>query len=131
MTTEKPEKLYQGRRQENGAVEILVDGHPLDIEVSLAIIRHSPTGFEWGYGGSGPAQSALAVLFDYTGDRDYSERHHQAFKEEFLAKVNPTGWALRANQIDQFIASHQTTEGIPERRSGKRWPPKGSPPLKK
>jgi Family of unknown function (DUF6166) len=29
--------------------------------------KHSPTGFAWGYGGSGPAQLALAILADYFG----------------------------------------------------------------
>jgi hypothetical protein len=29
---------------------------------------HSPTGLEWGYGGSGPADTALAILLDATGE---------------------------------------------------------------
>jgi hypothetical protein len=29
--------------------------------------NHSPTGFAWGYGGSGPGQLALAILADYFG----------------------------------------------------------------
>jgi len=31
----------------------------------LRLRNHSPTGFSWGYGGSGPAQLALAILVDY------------------------------------------------------------------
>jgi len=27
--------------------------------------NHSPDGFEWGYGGSGPAQLALAIYQDF------------------------------------------------------------------
>ena len=37
-------------------------------ERSLELVNHSPSGFEWGYGGSGPAQLALAFLLDYTDD---------------------------------------------------------------
>lgn len=32
-------------------------------------VWHSPTGFELGYGGSGPAALALNILLEATGDR--------------------------------------------------------------
>jgi hypothetical protein len=32
------------------------------------IVYHSPTGFEWGYAGSGPADLALNILADAAGD---------------------------------------------------------------
>jgi len=34
----------------------------LDPRPSLQFWKHSPDGFEWSYGGSGPAQLALAIL---------------------------------------------------------------------
>jgi len=34
----------------------------LDPRPSLQLRKHSPDGFEWSYGGSGPAQLALAIL---------------------------------------------------------------------
>lgn len=34
--------------------------HALPLRLDLA--NHSPTGLEWGYGGSGPSQLALAIL---------------------------------------------------------------------
>ena len=54
---------------------------------------HSPTGFEIGYGGSGPADLALAILADWTGDpvdlvlrgRGRAAEFHQQFKWLFLA----------------------------------------------
>ena len=42
--------------------EVLVDGVPLDHKGSCKVYNHSPTGFSWGYGGSGPSQLALAIL---------------------------------------------------------------------
>jgi len=51
-------KRYEGRR-EGYAVIVTVDGVPLNPRLDL--YNHSPTGFEWGYGGSGPAQLALAT----------------------------------------------------------------------
>ena len=54
---------YQGRR-----VEIKGQGMP-EVEVLRPqalpkIWNHSATGFEWGYGGSGPSQLALALSLD-------------------------------------------------------------------
>jgi hypothetical protein len=47
-------------RGNNHAIQ--VDGVALQLGPSLKIQSHSPDGFEWGYGGSGPAQAALAIL---------------------------------------------------------------------
>jgi hypothetical protein len=33
------------------------------------VVRHSPTGFSWSYGGSGPADLALSLLVDALGHR--------------------------------------------------------------
>ena len=62
-------KCYIGRRREDGTVSVYVnvpDGtmYPLDLERSLRVASHSPSGFEWGYAGSGPHQLALAILLD-------------------------------------------------------------------
>jgi hypothetical protein len=54
---------------------------------SLKVWNHSPTGFEFGYGGSGPAQLALAILLDFLdGDAERAVCHHQAFKWRFVAR---------------------------------------------
>lgn len=72
---------------------VTIDGVRLDPAESLSIRRHSPTGFSWGYGGSGPAQLALAILLHVLGRRDAdetwpggdAERLYQEFKFEHLA----------------------------------------------
>ena len=46
----------------------LFDGAPLDIDRIFDVRDHSPTGFEWGYGGSGPAQLALSILQEATDE---------------------------------------------------------------
>ena len=46
---------------------VFLDGHVLDPKPSLDYWNHSPDGFNWGYGGSGPAQLALAVVLALTG----------------------------------------------------------------
>ena len=60
---------YVGLREATGAAVTRPDGSPLELAPSLAVWRHSPTGFEWGFSGSGPAQLALALLLDHSGDR--------------------------------------------------------------
>lgn len=46
-----------------GAISVKVDGRALPLR--LGVRNHSPTGFSWGYNGSGPAQLALAILCDH------------------------------------------------------------------
>jgi len=43
------------------ANRLLLNGEELSPDLSLQLRNHSPDGFNWGYGGSGPAQSALAI----------------------------------------------------------------------
>ena len=43
---------------------IYLDDRVLDPSRSQQIFNHSPNGFSWGYGGSGPAQLALALLLE-------------------------------------------------------------------
>ncbi|MBF6570493.1 MAG: hypothetical protein IVW54_16625 [Candidatus Binataceae bacterium] len=71
---------------------------------SLKVRNHSPTGFEWGYLGSGPAQLALALLLDFTGDRRLSERMYQDFKCRVVARwsnddVDGQQWELTGQEI--------------------------------
>lgn len=64
---------------------VAVDGEPLSPKESQEVWNHSPDGFAWGYGGSGPAQLALAILLRVTGNNDVAVELHQQFKNEFVA----------------------------------------------
>lgn len=68
-----------------GGVPVYVDGASLDLDASLAVFNHSPDGFGWGYGGSGPSQLALAILLRFT-DAVTAVRYHQAFKWAYVAR---------------------------------------------
>jgi hypothetical protein len=63
--------------------ECLLDGRPLDPGPSQRVNNHSPDGFNWGYGGSGPAQLALAVVLACTGKPD----GYQDFKWKIIAVI--------------------------------------------
>jgi len=63
-------------------------GTKLDLNASLKVVNHSPTGFCWGYAGSGPAQLALAILLDYfNGDRERALSLYQDFKFKVIAQL--------------------------------------------
>lgn len=69
------------------------------------IVRHSPSGIEWGYTGSGPADLARSVLLAIT-DESTVERCYQAFKAEVLAHVPFAGGVLRAADVRRWLARH-------------------------
>jgi hypothetical protein len=77
----------------------------LDPGRSLRINNHSPDGFEWGYGGSGPAQFALAILLDLTDDGDLAESLHQEFKRRFVATAPKEGFRLAEEAIRAWISA--------------------------
>lgn len=77
-----PESVVIDGEFQDGTV--YVGGKLLRIGPSLKIANHSPTGFMWGYGGSGPAQLALAILMRYV-DADTALQYYQRFKFGWVA----------------------------------------------
>lgn len=95
-------KLYEGIRTPAGC-RVTADGRPLDLRHDLR--NHSPDGAEWGYGGSGPAQLALALLSDATGDEDLAQRHYQRFKREVVAGFERDRFLITQAEIRCWIAA--------------------------
>jgi Family of unknown function (DUF6166) len=93
-------KRYEGRR-EGHVAEVKVDGRPLNPRFDLW--GHSPSGFEWGYGGSGSAQLALALLADHLSDDDQAVLHHQDFKRAVVAGLPYPGWTLTSEQVEESL----------------------------
>lgn len=67
--------------------EVWLNGNRLCLGRSLKVCNHSPTGFAWGYGGSGPAQLALAVLLEVTNDEQVALSHYHTFKWDVIARL--------------------------------------------
>ena len=65
---------------------VWVDGKVLDPSHSQKVRNHSPDGFNWGYGGSGPAQLALALMLLVMDDQT-AVRHYQDFKWRVIASL--------------------------------------------
>jgi len=100
-------KRYEGRR-EGHAVIVTVDGRRLNPRLDLW--NHSPTGFEWGYGGSGPAQLALAILADHLGDDQEALNFYQRFKWAIIAELPGRGWRLTSLEIDAVLHTLREVE---------------------
>lgn len=71
MNRQRPSKSYRGRRVDGETIVQVTTCHadgtestqPLEARTDLG--NRSPAGLEWGHGGSGPAQLALALLADH------------------------------------------------------------------
>jgi len=78
------------------------DRIPIAPAASLAVYSHSPTGFECGYGGSGPAQLALAILLDAGFGPKWALRLHQDFKWDFVTAMSRSGGLIPIEAIDNW-----------------------------
>ena len=89
--------VYRGARTDEGCV-VTVDGKPLNPRLDL--YNHSPTGFSWGFGGSGPAQLALAILADCLGDKE-ALKLYQSFKWQVVTQMEDK-WILDSAFIENW-----------------------------
>lgn len=90
-----------GGPEHRGDCYVKVDGRPLPMRLDLA--NHSPTGFEWGYGGSGPAQLALALLADALGDDDEAKCWYQEFKQALISSLDHEEWSMTDAQVLEHV----------------------------
>lgn len=119
---------YRGAN--DGRVEIVYpDGHvgPLP-----HCVYHSPTGFGWGYAGSGPSDLAASILahrLNVSPDQLAAARQrpigevedadarwvlsrYQKFKADRIARL-PTRWRIDARSVDDWIAAHGEPRDLP------------------
>lgn len=102
--------VYCGIRCVNGAT-VTRDGQPFDHGPSLRVWNHSPTGFEWGYGGSGPAQLALAILLDYCNP-DEAVQRHQAFKWAVVCDLDSHNFVLYGEDVAAWLAVQRDCDDV-------------------
>lgn len=89
------------------------------------VVHHSPNGFEFGYGGSGPADLALNVcqwyldLIHYQGEKtqcfdgncwSLAWVLHQDFKRAFIAGAPHEGTVIPFNQIKYWFDQNITDD---------------------
>ncbi|HHY45862.1 MAG TPA: hypothetical protein GX506_01005 [Firmicutes bacterium] len=79
-------------------------GEP-QFNIPQRIKHHSPTGMEWGYGGSGPADFALNILALFV-DEETAFKLHQSFKWHFVAPLPETGGIIKRADIIAWLNAH-------------------------
>lgn len=103
-------KIYKGERlyPEQGTISdvtVTVDSKPLKHH-----IYHSPTGFNWGYSGSGPADLARSILWDYL-EKEPPKVLYQSFKDTFVATWKDE-WQITSQEIQGWIKEKMYWEDI-------------------
>jgi hypothetical protein len=91
-------------------------------------VHYAPTGFDWGFGGSGPADLALNVLAvflpltpaatsvalrDGTSVSEAAWTLHQAFKYDLIATLPRAGGDITAKTIRAWITTHPVVGAEP------------------
>jgi len=106
-------KIYYGKRRDDGTCTVFVaeesrpgirDIIPRELPTRLDLRNHSPTGFGWGYGGSGPSQLALALLCDALGDDALAQELYQEFKW-LRVSLLPDEWVMPEKEIKEAVAT--------------------------
>lgn len=92
-------KTYEGKRSIDGLV-VTVDGKPLPEHYEVK--QFTRRGFEWTYEGESPQQLALAILFDFLGDRDRAIALSGPFMKDVIANLD-NDWTLTGADVDAYV----------------------------
>ena len=119
-------KEYIGTRLPDGSTIVRVRNVPVSGEVTylldprLDIADHSPTGLNWGYSGSGPAQLALALAADHLGSDDPPSHITFLLKQEIVRGLPYDGWAFTSGDINDVIVDgiHRYHEALKDIEEG-------------
>ena len=94
------EQTYRFYRDENGTAIS---------NVPHRRVHHSPDGYEWGYGGSGPADLALNITIDCLlrlgiDDNGLAYTIHQSVKRHFIANMPHEGTEIPCSVFDNYVS---------------------------
>lgn len=87
--------------------EITKNGTPFDPRPSQKLYNHSPDGFSWSYYGSGPAQLALGILLEETGDPEVALKHYMDFKREVIASLPCEKFEMTSQHVVDWLAKQK------------------------
>lgn len=105
-------KRYIGKRTPEGCVVEVIDGdRKYLLNPRFDLRNHSPSGFEFGYSGSGPAQLSLALLADALGDDGRTQDLYQKFKFKVIARLDGDHWEMSQGDILQNVAALEADRG--------------------
>jgi len=96
----------------DSVVTIKRDGETKTLDLRLDLGNHSPTGFAWGYGGSGPHQLSIAILSDFFGD-ECAKQYSHMFKWDVISRLEqtPKQFDIHGYNIIDWASVHQVPYG--------------------
>ena len=100
-------KIYRGDRTIDG-LSVTVDGKPLPERTEIKAI--SEDGFEWSYEGTAPAQLALAILADHTGDPQVALQLYEPFMKHIVANFD-NEWEMTSTDVEAAIVALRGPRG--------------------
>jgi hypothetical protein len=104
-------KVYHGMRTESGCTVVVEEnGEFTGLNLRHDLRKHSEA-FEWGYGGSGPAQLALALAADVLGDDDKAQDIYQRLKFRIIGGLTHEGWVLTEQRLRAAIDAIEQEQG--------------------
>jgi hypothetical protein len=117
-----PEDFLLFQRDEKGSPRVFLlswtdkaEGRVVEIRFDPHCARHSRDGFEWGYGGSGPAELAryltygVACHIELPRDR-WDDLDYQRVKWEIVARIPRHGGMYPASEIYRALRLPETTQ---------------------
>ena len=75
--------------------------------------NHSPDGPEWGYGGSGPAQLALALLADALGDDALALQLYRRYKFHVVSHLDRHYWQISQEDVIAWVRDYTSSDNLP------------------
>lgn len=76
----------------------------------LELWHKSPSGFSWGFLGSGPSQLSRAILYEYAKRvgivyaKEFAEENAMQFKENFISKIpTDSDWIINGEDISFWL----------------------------
>ncbi len=83
------------------------DGNVSALQFAGGDWRHSPTGYSWGYSGSGCAELARAILADHVG-AEVEPAIYQDFKNDKIATLDEKDreWKIIGGEISAWLRRH-------------------------
>ena len=114
-------RIYEGKRTAAGPVVTVrygIEASRLPLDPRFDLRNHSPDGFNWGYGGSGPAQLALALLADALRNDHYAQLWYQDFKFQVVAAWLCDDFVISDEEIKNWFMAAAKKELFGENRGG-------------
>ncbi len=85
---------------------------PIRLDMRTDLRNHSPDGPEWGYMGSGPAQLALALAADATGEDQRALDVYQHIKGKIQEGWGRECWSMTDERVLEIIAAAEQSHDL-------------------